>query len=215
MSESAPAIYCLSGLGVDERAFGKVELKNARLIHVPWIEPLKNEGLKSYAKRLFEKVNPPENYSVMGVSFGGMIAQEWSEIRSPEKCFLISTVSDHKNLRPLLKIGGKIGLSRLMHPKIALACPPLLYYFFGTKSKEDRLLLKQIISDTDPQFLRWAMGAILKWSIEKQVKGLRIHGSRDKITSAPDKIDYLITGAGHFCIFTHGKAISQFIDKSI
>lgn len=213
MLKEVHTIYCLSGLGVDERAFNKIQIENVELIHIPWIDPLKNETLKAYAKRLFDVVKPPENYSVMGVSFGGMIAQEWAHLQKPKNCFLISTISDHKNLRPLLKIGGKMGLAKLMHPKLALICPPVLYYVFGTKERESRRLLKAIISDTDPKFLRWAMQAILHWKSDQVVEKFWIHGTNDHITQLPPHADFSVEAGGHFCVHTHGSEISGFVTK--
>ena len=61
-------LYCLSGLGTDQRAFQNFSLENIELIHVPWIDFLENESLESYAKRLFDVANPENGYNLIGLS---------------------------------------------------------------------------------------------------------------------------------------------------
>ncbi len=78
-------LFCLSGLGVDHRTFKNLQLKDVELVHIPWIDPLKNESLTEYSRRLFESISIPEEYNLIGVSFGGMIAQEFEKIRKPSR----------------------------------------------------------------------------------------------------------------------------------
>ena len=55
-------------------------------------------------------------------------------------------------------------------------------WFFGISSTFDKQLLKQILIDTDPTFLKWAIDKIVRWSNQKQTKNLfHIHGTNDKI----------------------------------
>lgn len=118
------------------------------MIHVAWISPNKRESLKSYAKRLFLSVNPKVESSFMRVSFGGMITQEWSKIQRPENLILISTSFTSKEIRRPLRIAGKLGLTGLISSQVALLFSPLLYYFFGVKSRGSKELLKKIIGST-------------------------------------------------------------------
>ncbi|XOV67454.1 MAG: alpha/beta fold hydrolase [Fluviicola sp.] len=207
-------LYCLSGLGVDHRAFLEISLPKAEMVHVAWIPPKKKETLTDYAKRLFDETSPEENYWVIGVSFGGMIAQEWAKISAPEQLVLISSTHDQKHIKPILRIPGKLGVHRLLHPKIATIFAPLVYSLFGAKKREEKLLLKAILNDTDPNFLRWATGALLQWSSEPSLTSINIHGKNDKMITSPERID-LETEGGHFTIFSEGEEISQFLSAKI
>lgn len=204
-------IYCLSGLGVDERAFSRIEIQQADLIHVPWIPSKKRESLQAYATRLFETIQPDENYHLIGVSFGGMIAQEWAKILNPKKLILMSTAASNTSIKPLLRFPGKLGLHRLLHPKIALMFFPITQRMFGARTVKDKQQLKIILRDTDPKFLRWATGAILKWNASVVVDAIHIHGKNDKMISLPECPD-LITEGGHFTVFSEGVTISKFIE---
>jgi len=201
-------------LGVDSRAFDRISISGIQLIHVKWIPAKKNESLKEYALRLFESVNPPEEYLLMGVSFGGMIAQEWAKVHAPKQLILVSTANSFKEIKPILRIPGKLGLHGLLHPKIATSFSFVTHWLFGVKFKEDRQMLKEILNDTDPKFLRWATGALLNWSSETNTDAIRIHGSHDRIIDPPEKSDYLTSG-GHFTIFSDGAEISVYLSKII
>ncbi len=205
-------IYCISGLGVDHRAFLRITIADAELIHVPWIPAEKGESLQTYAKRLYDQTQPDCNYSIIGVSFGGMIAQEWSKISAPRHLILISSTHEPNHLRSFLKVPGKLGLNRLLHPSIAVFFSPISNALFGAKTKEDKHLLRAILRDTDPKFLRWATGALLQWNSEEIKGAIYIHGRNDKMISAPEKVD-LETDGGHFTVYTQGDEISQFLHR--
>ncbi len=207
-------IYCISGLGVDERAFGNIDIPEAELVFVDWIPPKKKEDLTSYAKRLFQIENPDAKSMYMGVSFGGMIAQEWAKLQAPEKLILISTTHDSRNIKSVLRILGKLGLHRLLHPKIALVFAPITFSFFGVKSKRDKDMLKDILRDTDPKFFRWATSALLHWKTEFSANAVHIHGKKDKIIAPPTTLEFETNG-GHFTIFADGKDISVFLSKDL
>ncbi|MCR9173741.1 MAG: alpha/beta hydrolase [bacterium] len=213
MSEKAK-LYCLSGLGVDERAFSEIVLPEIEMVHVPWIPPKKMESLEEYANRLFEGTNPEEEYLLMGVSFGGMIAQEWSKIRPPKKLILISSTNDGKNISALLRIPGKLGLNRLLHPKMATIFYPISYALFGVKTKMDKQMLKVILKDTDAGFLRWATGALIHWNADFTQKAIWIHGKKDKMILPPSTTDF-VTNGGHFTVYSDGNEISHFLRATI
>ena len=202
-------VYCLSGLGVDHRAFRNFSVEGYELVHIPWIAPLKNESLPEYAKRLFELTDIPESYHLVGVSFGGMIAQEFEKIREPESLFLISTISDRSELSGIFKLGGKLKLYKLVPRIFIVRANFLTYFLFGVKAKEDKQLLKEILRDSEISFFRWAMGAIVQWKNKNNSSGIRIHGTKDKILPIKSNSDFSIQNAGHFMIVTDGKELSK------
>lgn len=46
------------------------------LFQIEWIEPLPNETIEQYAKRLAQCIDTSQPYVIIGVSFGGLIATE-------------------------------------------------------------------------------------------------------------------------------------------
>ncbi len=61
-----------------------------------WIEPLKNESLKNYAQRISNKITS-DNPTLIGLSFGGILAVEISKILKLQKVILISSAKTNMN----------------------------------------------------------------------------------------------------------------------
>ena len=206
-------LYCLSGLGVDHRAFRNLQIEGVELVHIPWIGPVKKESLSEYAIRLFQSASLPDDYNLIGVSFGGMIAQEFEKIRKPRVLFLVSTISNSSELSGLFKFGGTLKLYEVIPGIFLKQANWLLYFLFGLKSKEDKKLFKEILGDSDTCFFRWAIGAIVQWKNASRSNGISLHGTKDKILPARGKLESSIQGGGHFMIVTHGEELSQIIDS--
>ncbi len=56
-------IYCISGLGADERVFKYLNL-NHEIIPLAWIKHDKNESLESYASKMASKINTNEDFGI-------------------------------------------------------------------------------------------------------------------------------------------------------
>ncbi len=207
-------IYCLSGLGVDKRAFKNLVIPGVQLIHVPWILPLEQESLADYSKRLFNQHSFPEDYHLLGVSFGGMVAQEFAKIQKPKKLILISTIRGNHELPTLFKISGKIGVQKLIPTSLLKSANLFSYNLFGVKRQENKILLKQILKDTDSKFLKWAMSAIVCWQNNEQLEAITIHGNEDKILN-PISPNHLIKNGGHFMIINKAEEIGEIIKNGL
>ena len=57
-----------------------------------------------------------------------------------------------------------------------------LNWILGAKGSEQKKILKEIVHDIDPEFMKWAISAILGWN-EKTVPGnvKHIHGTADRL----------------------------------
>ncbi|MFK7785083.1 MAG: alpha/beta fold hydrolase [Crocinitomicaceae bacterium] len=208
-------LYCLSGLGVDHRAFQNLRIDGVELAHIPWIEPQKTESLAAYAKRLFESADLPKEYHLIGVSFGGMIAQEFEKIRKPKSLFLVSTISSSADLSFFFKIGGRLKLHKLIPQFMINRGNVVSNYLFGVKSQEDKELFNEILHDSDIPLIRWALGAIVQWKNNASTNGIRIHGGKDRILPQKVMADFFIPDAGHLMIATHAEELNSFLESSI
>lgn len=213
MSEEIPKIYCLSGLGVDERAFVNIHLAETELVHIPWVDPLPKETLPAYAKRLMETVQLPAHCNLLGLSFGGMIATEIAKIHPIKNLILVSSISRSSQIPFKFRIAQFFGLHRLTPAAVLKSSNFITHYFFGTKEGKHKKLLKEILRDTDPHFLRWAIRAMLLWKNDQEPKCARIHGSKDRLLPLKGNCDHYLEGAGHFLLVTHGKEVSTVLQK--
>lgn len=207
-------IFAISGLGADHRVFEFLTL-NHELIPVEWIKPNKKESIIAYSKRLIKeyKIDKEENYGVMGVSFGGLIAVEISKILNPKVTILISSVATRNELSGILKLFGKSQLIGII-PKQFLNPPKFIaHYMFGTKNKE---LLNAILNDTDLDFTKWAIRVLLNWQNESELTHLiKISGVKDKMLPPKGKTNILVENGQHFMIVDKAEEISKIINQKI
>lgn len=181
-------VYFISGLGADSRVFRNIILPEGNeIIHLDWIHPLKNESLASYAARLSEKIDTGNKFALVGLSMGGMIATEISKqfkerkLNEPSVTILLSSVPTPSHFPAHFKIAGYLGLYKVV-PISLLKKASILNRLFSTDNLEDRNLLKEVIRDSDPYFIKWALGAMLTWRNERLPKNcVHIHGSKDRI----------------------------------
>ena len=206
-------IYCVSGLGADERLFEKLEL-DAEIIHLRWIEPQQNESLRSYALRLAEEIDRTKSFCLLGVSFGGMIATEIGKELKTERVFLISSAETSDELPIHYRAFGKTSLVRFIPDKLLDMPAGLASIIFGT---EERVLLGNILNDMNPDFTRWAIGALTSWDNQTRLpNSFKINGTRDwVIPLSSNPANHTIEKAGHFMIYDNADEISRVINEQL
>ena len=209
--------YFISGLGADKRIFSKLKLdEKINIIHVDWINPVKNESLATYAERLSKVIDKSQPFALVGVSFGGMIAVEIAKVLKPAITIIISSTLLSTHLPALYRFAGKLKLLNFIPARLLKSSNKLTQnYYFGTRSGSEKTLLSKIIKDTDSYFLKWAIGSILSW--ENKIKPERIfhiHGTNDKILySKKATPDFVIENGTHFMVYQNASEISGIIDK--
>jgi len=150
----------------------------------------------------------------VGVSFGGLLALEVGRLRPLARVVLISSLSDSRQLPPLLKLGRATGLYQLVPFGLLPYLPRLAQWFFGARNGREYRLLARILRDTDPAFARWATQQLLHWDSTGVPAAVRLHGTHDRLLPAgAARIDYPLPGAGHFMIVSHAWDISQILQK--
>lgn len=206
-------LYGISGLGADKRVFDYLTL-NCEFIPVEWIKPKRKESIEEYSLRLSTVIDKKEEFGILGVSFGGLVATEISKILKPKLTILISSAETRKELRLLFRGIGKLGLINRLPARMFNPPRRIANFLFGTSKKE---LLNQILNDTDLNFARWAVNKLVTWKNEKKLVGcFKIHGTKDKLI--PPRKTYnmiLIEGGEHFMIVDRADEISKIINEKI
>ncbi len=212
----AKTLYLFSGLGADARVFQKLTFGNCTPVFINWITPLKNEPLALYAGRLLSQLTAP-NPVLIGLSFGGLVAVEVAKQLATEKVILLNSAKTRSELPPYFRAIGKTGLQNVLPAGIAQKPNALKNWAFGITSPETKKLLAQILNDTDPQFLRWAVGQLLRWKNETVLPNLvHIHGTADRLLPIRFvKANHEIAGGGHLMALDRASEISALLQKVI
>ena len=209
-------IYIFSGLGVDKRVFENIDFGNLNIEFIDWIEPLKNEPLSEYSKRISKKVSA-EKPILIGLSFGGIVATEISKFIETENVILIASAKNKFELPSLYRFVGKLNIHKLIPSSLLKSHNFLTNWIFGIKEKEDKILLAKILKETDAIFLKWAINEIVNWkNIEKPKRSLHIHGNKDRIIPVRNiQADFIINNGGHFMTVNKSKEIEKIIKNAI
>lgn len=202
-------IYCISGLGADARIFANVHIPDTELVHLPWPEPDKHDEISCYAQKIAGSI-PEPNPSILGMSFGGMLAVEIAKAQPTKKVAIISSVKTAAELPDVSNTLKFLIKTRLLPVGLAKSGGNAIYERFGANTEEEKHLLRSILDDTDPHFMKWAFRAMLKWRNNAvPTHLLHIHGTADRIIS-PDKVkpDKWIEGGTHLMIYNRAAEIN-------
>lgn len=211
-------VYFISGLGADERVFQFLDLSGIAHRFIKWLQPLKDESLKNYATRLTTQIDPHQEIILIGISFGGIVAQELARLVPCKKVIIISSIKSHTEFSWPMALVRKTQIHKMIPTWLLAASNRFTAdYYFNTETKAESKLLHQIIKDTDPVFLRWAIDQIMNWhNISYPENLIHLHGTKDrifpiqKITNAVQ-----IPKSGHFMIVNQAKLVERLIFELI
>lgn len=127
-------LYGISGLGADKRVFQYLTL-DFMLIPIEWIDPLKDETIENYSIRFSKFIDQEEDFGIIGVSFGGLVAVEISKVLNPKLTILISSAETKKELRTIYRLIGKTNVPRFI-PHFIFD-PPRIFanWIFGAQKR--------------------------------------------------------------------------------
>lgn len=175
-------VYFISGLAADRRVFRNIRLPEGyETVYLDWITQLPGESLESYAARLAKKIDTTEKFVLIGLSMGGMIASEIAKTHHPQLTILISSVPVYSHFPRRFRLARKLKMHRLI-PVSMFKSASVIKRLFAPESREDKQVLLQLVKESDPAFIKWALGAILHWKNETvPIPMAHIHGSKDEI----------------------------------
>jgi pimeloyl-ACP methyl ester carboxylesterase len=207
-------VYLISGLGADRTVFKNLTFtENVNVHYLDWITPKSKESLPAYALRLAEGIDTSRAFSIIGLSFGGMLATEMASVLRPQRTILISSVSSGNELPWYFRFAGRTGINKIFPALKPASVPRFISSLFGVETKNDALFFRQLMERTDPHFSKWAINSIIEWNRTESPSGIvRIHGGKDRVLPIRDgKVDFLIPDGGHFMIYNRAEKISEIL----
>ncbi len=209
-------IYIFSGLGADERVFQRLDFSGFSTTYIKWIVPQDNETIEHYSTRLLDQITTKKP-TLIGLSFGGILAIEIAKQIETEKVVLIASVKTKKEIPLYYRLAGQLGLHKLIPTAFLKSSTFLTNWFFGTGSKFEKQLLKQILMDTNPVYLKWAIEKVVKWRNQKETINIfHIHGTADRILPLKFvKCNAIIKDGGHFMTLNKADEINNILRQQI
>ena len=214
-------LVLLAGLGADERLFEQQRAAFADVVVVqPWIDPLDDEDLCSYAARVAAlvaaAVDRRRPLLIGGSSFGGMVALEMARVLKPDGVVLLGSARDLSGVHPLWR--PLLPLARLAplwaHRLFARLGPVVARPLFGADDDDVTRLFSLMLRDSPPARVQWACRALASWRPQPfgELPIFSIHGHDDRLLPAQRAgADVVVDGAGHLLPLTHGAAVNAFL----
>ena len=206
-------IYCISGLGADERAFSKLTITGYNLIVIRWLMPQPDEPLPHYAERMRAGIEE-ENPILMGLSFGGMVCTEIAKQITVQKIIIISSIKSSKELPWWMRSVAKLGINKIIPMRSSKITQPIQNRMLGVKSDEEKTLVASLRREADLPYTNWAVNQAINWKNDWQHPDIiHIHGDNDNMFPIRYiKADYTIKKGGHFMIMNRAAEVSACIN---
>jgi pimeloyl-ACP methyl ester carboxylesterase len=214
MSNSSQHIYCISGLGADEKAFTYLNIAGYTLKHVNWITPHKRESLQSYALRLAEQITEPSPI-ILGLSFGGMLAIEMAKHIPTEKIILLSTVKTYSEIPRWMRWAGNLKLNKWIPVKSNWFTVRANDWRLGIETASEKAFVDYHRKKLNQEQVNWAVDKILNWRNNWVPEGaFHIHGDKDQTFPLKNiKPTHVIRNGTHIMVLNKAAEISQCIEQ--
>lgn len=209
-------LILLSGLGADGAIFAPQKLCFPQLETPGWLEPLANESLESYARRMLEKIGPIDDQTwIGGASFGGMLALHMAEQVEPRGVILLGSVRSPDQFPLYVRWARRLRWATPLIPVrlLQVTLMPLIMLIAGKRWPRIYGLAWQM-KRANPRVIRWSIRALLGWTRTPQVKCpvYHIHGQRDMVLLARlTNPDCIVPGGGHIVSLTHPQAVNEYL----
>lgn len=207
-------VYFISGLGLHERAFKKIKIpEGIKPVYIKWLACSEDKSFAQYCTDIAAMINSSQPFALVGFSFGGIVAVELSKMLSPAKLIIISSVSTRKELPLYLRLFGFLKLYSILPVRSLNKASAITNWFNNVQNEADKSLINQIIKESDPHFIKWAMDKILNWHNTTKPGNLyHVHGKNDRLFPCSNvKADKVINGGGHFMVLTHADEINAIL----
>jgi hypothetical protein len=174
-----------------------------------------DESIESYALRLSQKIDDSQPFSILGTSFGGILAVEIAKQIPPHSLIFISSVKNRKEMNPLMKWEKSSSLLDFIPSKIVKKTIEA-GYTIGSKivpdlKEIDNEEINEMVHSIDGKLEKWIIKKINTWHGENPLgEFLHLHGDKDHVFPLKNIQDCeVIKGGNHNMILTKSEEIRE------
>ncbi|MGK0294285.1 MAG: pimeloyl-ACP methyl ester carboxylesterase [Ulvibacter sp.] len=214
MSDKKIPVYFVPGLAAGKEIFRNILLPKTQYQTnvLEWLIPAKNEALSTYSARMASLVKEP-NAVLVGVSFGGVIAQEMSVFLDLRRLIIISSIKTRNELPQRLKIAAKTLVYKLVPTSLVLSTSDLTKFAIGPKTAKRLKLYQEYLHVRDKRYLDWAIEQMVTWKRNEEIEGVvHLHGDSDLIFPIKNISNCIqIKGGTHIMLLNKGSLITRIL----
>lgn len=208
-------VYFVPGMACSPLIFEYIKLPGDKfeVIILEWLIPEKGEPLAAYAKRM-AKLIKHDMPVLIGVSMGGIVAQEISRIIKVRKLIIISSVKSNKEFPRRMWLAKKFKLYRIFPTRMMQNVDKINRFCPGNNFIKQRLsLYEKFLSVRDKKYLDWSFEKIIEWDrTEPDDNVIHIHGTGDWVFPARDINNYIpVKNGTHIMIINRFSWFNQYL----
>jgi pimeloyl-ACP methyl ester carboxylesterase len=211
-----PVIYLISGQGSDERIFQEIAWNNSEfdVEYIPYKIPNRGEDMESYAIRMAESIDTSRNFSLVGVSLGGMICTEIATFLNPEKVLLISSAKARNELPFSYRFQHYIPIYAMVPRGILKAGARIAQPLFEPDRKSHQAVFIAMLKAKDKTFMKRSIRMIVNWQrTEYPATIVHIHGDNDHtLPLRLVKADRIVKNGSHMMTLTRAQDVSAILN---
>lgn len=215
-TQTTKTIYLFPGQGADKRQFDSLTFDGSYKIKViEYGTPNDSLNMESFAKNLSQNIDTTEEFILIGVSLGGMICVELSEILNPEKTIIISSAKNRNDFPKRYSFQKKIAIYKLFPGSVLLAGAKILQPIVEPDRKKNKETFKAMLGAKDSKYMERSIDLVINWEREVNTKKIyQIHGSNDHTLTLKSikNPDYIIENGSHMMTLTRAEEISDLLN---
>ena len=211
-------LYLIPGLGADRRLFGQLDLG----VHTPhfldW--PVMPEGstLRDFAQALAVRIDATKPHALIGVSMGGMVAQELAPMTDPVCVVIISSWKGPQEMPMPIRMMRGNHPERMLTPALFKHTLPLVRWQMGVETAADIALLDALVQAHPLEQLKIQINACLCWEGPvAPVAGLtHIHGDKDRLMPIASITNAeVVPGGTHFMVYSKAAEVGAALRRAL
>ena len=207
-----PVHYLLPGLGADRRIFARLQLDDRPVHYLDWPGMPVGSRLKDFAMLLAGRIDATEPHVLVGMSMGGMVAQELAAITRPRRTVIISSWKGPHEMPPAIRLLRGTHPERLLTKRSLAGLMPMVRWQMGADTVGEQALLDDLVKAHTIAQLKVQINACLAWEGPARPldRLLHIHGDRDRLMPIGCiKDPVVIRGGGHFMVYNMAAAVRK------
>jgi pimeloyl-ACP methyl ester carboxylesterase len=217
-TQAQHTLYLFPGQGSDSAIFSKMNFPDSfELKYMELMTPNNGEMMPEYAQRFVSQIDTSKSYSLIGVSYGGMVCSELADVLEPEKVILISSAKCASELPSRYRFQQNVPLNKIIpgswYKGGALFLQPLV--------EPDRNIEKhtfiRMLNSKDKLYMKRAVDMIINWEKESYNENIiHIHGENDNtIPIRGVKPTIIVEGGSHMMALTRGEELGKLIVEQL
>lgn len=211
-------IYFFPGMSSTSLIFERLKWDTSlfELHFLEWLPCEKEENLLTYTKKYIPLIQH-NNPILIGVSFGGILAQELAKLIPVKKTIIISSVRSNKEFPNRFKWAKYTRIYKLIPTHGVEFLLKMVDRYGNDKQKKRVELYNRYLSIRDPHYLNWCIQTILTWDQQESLEHVvHIHGTKDEVFPFKNiKNAIEIEGGTHAMILVKYKWFNQNLQEII